>query len=120
MTQWQEQYDAMIQNPPKAGDILTAGDSMAVLTVICETGKPPFIFSKVAVPEIVGETPMWRLQGEHDESYHGWRCILLPKARTELAKKFGLSNETILVKSLRVIRESKSASSLLCEVHKYE
>lgn len=119
MSTWQEEYDAAIQNPPKVGDILVAAEGMVLLTIELKDGSPPFIFSKVNVSEIVGTTPKWYLQSEHDEYFHGWRCILLPKARGDLAKKFGLSQPTMLVKSLRVIHYSQSKKSLLCEVHKY-
>lgn len=116
---WHEEYDLAIQNPPKEGDILVAQEGLALLKVELNEGKPPFIYGKVNVPEIVGVTPKWYLQGEHDEKFHGWRCIILPRARSELAKKFTLSSETMLVESLRVIRPSVSRKSLLCEVHRY-
>ncbi len=117
---WQEQYDAMLENPPKAGDILTTQEGRAVLNVICNDGKPPFIFGTVNVPEIVGSAVGWFLQSEHDETFHGWKCIIMPRARTDLAKMFGLTNSKMFVKSLRVMRPSQSGQSLLCEVHKYE
>lgn len=120
MSNWQEEYDAMIENPPKAGDILVAQEGKALLTVTCDEGKPPFIFGLVNVPEIVGSIVKWFLQGEDVEHFHGWKCILMPRARAELAKRFGLNNETMSVKSLRVIRQSQSGKSLLCEVHQYE
>ena len=108
-----------IKNPPKNGDILITREGLAVLKVELTEGKPPFIYGKVNVSEIVGVTPKWYLQSEHDEKFHGWKCIILPKARAELAKKFGLGGEFMLVKSLRVIRPSVSKKSLLCEVHRY-
>jgi len=118
MSEWHEEYDLAINNPPKEGDILVAQEGLALLKVELNEGSPPFIYGKVNVPEIVGVTPKWYLQGESD-TFHGWKCIILPRARTELAKRFGLGNETMLVKSLRVIRPSVSKKSLLCEVHKF-
>ncbi len=114
---WQEQYDAMLENPPKAGDILTTQEGRVVLSVILNEGKPPFIFGTVNVPEIVGAKVGWFLQSENDETFHGWKCIIMPRARTELSKKFGLKNEKMFVKSLRVIRLSQTGQSLLCEVY---
>ena len=118
MSEWHEEYDAAINNPPKDGDILIAREGLAVLKIELNTGKPPFIYGKVSVPEIVGVTPKWYLQGESDK-FHGWKCIILPRARAELSKKFGLSKEIMLVESLRVIKYSVSKKSLLCEVHRY-
>jgi hypothetical protein len=120
MSNWQTEYDAVLNTPPKAGDILRALEGNVVLTVICDDGKPPFIFGTVNVPEIVGAEVGWFLQGEDDaETFHGWKCIIMPKARTELVKMFGVSSEKIMVQSLRVIRPSRSEKSLLCEVHKH-
>lgn len=116
---WEEKYDAMLENPPKAGDILTTQEGRVILTVICTDGKPPFIFGTVNVPEIVGSNVGWFMQSENDETFHGWKCIIMPRARKELSKKYGVSSEKMFVASLRVIRLSQSGQSLLCEVHKY-
>ena len=43
----------------------------------------------------------------------------MPRARTELIRKFGVGVEIIEVASLKVVRLSKSGKSLLCEVHEY-
>ena len=120
MSEWHEDYDLAINNPPKEGDILVAREGLALLKIELNEGNPPFIYGKVNVPEIVGTTPKWYLQGENDgDKFRGWRCIILPRARTELAKKFGLGSETMLVESLRVIRPSQSKKSLLCEIHRF-
>lgn len=121
MTSWEEQYDDAISNIPVEGALLVAQDDQRIkLTVVCEEGKPPFVFTQANVSEIVGETPAWYCQGEHDDKFYGLMCIIMPRARKDIAKKFGFSNPEIFVKSLRVIRQSKSGKSLLCEVHKYE
>lgn len=118
---WSKDYDDCISNPPSDGDILsTMGEDTDVLLVLeLKENHPPFIYGRAFVPEIVGQPLGWYLQDTDSENSHGWKCILLPRARTELIRKYGLQSETMRVKSLRVVRPSQSGMSLLCEVHKY-
>ncbi len=118
---WSKEYDTHVKNPPKEGDILTtpSSDTMVALVVELKEDNPPFIYGRAFVPEIVGASLGWFLQHDVDENFHGWMCIILPRARTELIRKFGLQNPTIYVKSLRMVRESQSGKALLCEIHEY-
>lgn len=120
MKEWSQEYDQCIANPPKDGDILTTleADSKVLLAVELKAGAAPFIYARAYVPEIVGQALGWFLASD-SQTFHGWKCILLPRARTELIRKFGLQKETMEVESLRVIRPSQSGKSLLCEVHEY-
>jgi len=121
LREWSRDYDSYINNPPKEGDILTtpSADTLVALVVELQDGKPPFINGRAYVPEIAGAPLGWFLQSDPEESFHGWMCILLPRARTDLIRKYGLQNQTIVVKSLRMVRESQSGKALLCEVHEY-
>lgn len=117
---WSKEYDACVNNPPKEGDILTTmDDGKAILVVELKEGVPPFVYGRAFVPEIVGADLGWFLQSVEGQGFYGWKCILMPRARTELIRKFGLQKEIIEVKSLRVVRLSKSGKSLLCEVNEY-
>lgn len=117
---WSEKYDLLIQNPPKEGDILTSMDgSPVVLAVELKEKFPPFVYGRAYVPETVGDTLGWFLQSAESAGFHGWKCILMPRARTELIQKCGLQNEVVEVKSLKVIRYSTSGKAILCEVHEY-
>ena len=117
---WSEQYNAVTENPPIDGAILTTiNGGLVKLTVAIVDGAAPFIYGRIYVPEIVGVELGWFLQGVDVESYHGWKCILMPRARAELIKEIGLDGDTVLVKSLRLIRKSKSGKSYLCEVKDY-
>lgn len=119
--EWSEQYNAIVESPPIDGTILTTVDgSPAKLTVELIDGAAPFIYGRIYVPEIVGIELGWFLQGVDMETYHGWKCILMPRARAELIKKVGLNGDTVTVKSLRLVRKSKSGKSYLCEVKDYE
>ncbi len=119
--EWSEQYNEITENPPADGTILqTVDGGPARLTVEIVDGSPPFIYGRIYVPEIVGVKLGWFLQGMDTESYHGWKCILMPRARAELIKKIGLDGDTVTVKSLRLVRTSKSGKSYLCEVKDYE
>lgn len=117
---WSKQYDALIQNPPGEGDILgSADDSKAVLVIELKEKAPPFVYGRAYVPEIVGSKLGWHLQSAESQGFHGWKCILMPRARTELIQRSGLQAEIVEITSLKVIRHSKSGKSLLCEVHEY-
>ncbi|KKM76330.1 hypothetical protein LCGC14_1381260 [marine sediment metagenome] len=118
---WSQQYNEVTENPPEDGEILVTVDgSLAKLTVEMVDGAAPFIYGRIYVPEIVGIELGWFLQGADVETYHGWKCILMPRARAELIKRIGLNGDTVLVRSLRLIRKSKSGKSYLCEVKDYE
>lgn len=120
MPEWKEQYQSFTENPPKPGDILRPyGDTLARLDVELVEGKPPFVFGRVHVPCLVGCELGWFLQGIDTTQQHGWKCILLPKAREECIRKCGLKEKVIGVKALRVVRYSQTKNSLLCEVAEY-
>lgn len=125
--QWAAKYKEVSEKPPEIGAILTtfSGDPVK-LTAELKVGAPPFIFGRVHVPDLFGEPLGWYLRDANDRSYHGWRTVLLPRARVTLIQKLGLgelnsdgSESVILVKSLRVVRYSNSKQSILCEVHEY-
>jgi len=120
LADWSAEYKAACECSPKAGDILkTLDGSPAVLIVESQEGKPPFIYGKAFVPEIPDIAAGWYLQSDEDKTRYGWKCILMARARADLIKKIGLSGETVVVKSLRVIKHSQSGKSLLCEVESY-
>ena len=120
VNEWSEQYSKVVNNPPKEGDLLTtfSGNS-AILTVELNEGTPPFIYGRAYVPEIITDDVRWCLQEEDVSSYHGWKCILMPRARTELLRKIKLTGETVNIQSLRVVRPSQSGKSLLCEIAEF-
>lgn len=118
--EWCKEYDEWINNPPKEGEILqSADDSKALLVVELKEDVPPFIYGRAYVPEIVGKKLGWFLQSVDSQGFHGWKCILMPRARTELIRRYGLQNEVIEVTSLKIVRLSQSGKSLLCEIHEY-
>lgn len=118
---WNEDYQKLVDSPPMAGDILQTNDgSPARLDRDLFEGNAPFVYGRAYVPEIVGSTLGWFLQGIGTKNTHGWKCILLPKARQECLRKLGILKSILPVKSLRVVRRSQSGMSLLCEVAEYE
>ena len=122
MNQQLEKYRTIVSNPPAAGDILTTySGSPVLLTVQVEDGHPPFIFGRAYINELMGESLGWYLRGDDDDKAVGWKCVLMTKARREVAKRCGDQFETgfVRVKSLKVVRASESGNSLLCEVHEY-
>ena len=118
--EWSECYNVVIKNPPKEDDVLTTFDGVpAKLTVELNEGTPPFIYGRAYVPEIITDDVRWCLQGGSVSGYNGWKCILMPRARTELLRKIKLVDEFVEVKSLRVVRHSQSGKSLLCEIAEF-
>lgn len=126
-SKWATQYKETLENPPEIGAILTAFDDVAAkLTAELKEGAPPFIFARAYVPDLLGVALGWHIRAIDDKSYHGWRCVLLARARADVIKKIGLgelngdgTEGTLKIKSLRVIRYSNSGNSILCEVHEY-
>lgn len=126
-TQWAEDFSKISKTPPEPGTVLSTMDDLPVkLTVELQKGASPFIFGRAYVSDLFGESIGWFLQGKENDSYHGYKCVLLPRARTDLIQKIGLGDmqddaeeSAIYVKSLKIIRYSHSGSSILCEVHEY-
>jgi hypothetical protein len=118
---WAQKFGETIKQPPKEGTILKPleSDAYAILVVELNEGSPPFVFGRAYVPEIVGAQLGWFLHSSKSSGFHGWKCIMMPRARSELFQRHGLDQEVIEVKSLRVVRPSNSGKSLLCEVHEY-
>ncbi len=119
--EWSVEFDHYMETPPLPGDILCAAgtDVNARLTVELKDGKPPFIYGRAYVPEIVGHVLGWFLQDTETPNFYGWKCILLPRARTDIVRKLGIQNDLLEVKSLVVVRYSRSKKAILCEVHEY-
>ena len=115
--QWGVEYKKTLERLPDSGEILTTKDgSLAKLEFEINPGRVPFLYGLAYVPAEVGCELGWFLQSE--ESF-GWKCIILPKAREDCIKRYGLQNP-IYVKSLKVIRVSQTGRSLLCEINEYE
>ena len=119
LAEWSEKYKETVDSPPDSGAILKPIEGNAVLIVETQDSKPPFIYGKAFVPEIPDIAPGWYLQNDEYKSHHGWKVILMARARAELIKRVGLDGDTVKVKSLRIIKQSQSGKSLLAEVHEY-
>lgn len=118
---WTKNYEDVLNNPPQPGDVLSCvTDEDARLDVELVEGRPPFIYGRAYIPCIVGQASGWFLQPFDSDTAHGWKCILLPKAREECIRKRGLKEPRIAVRSLKVVRVSESGQSLLCEVAQYD
>lgn len=118
---WTEDYEAYTKNPPKPGAILRAYGEGAIarLDVELVENKPPFVYGRAFVPCLVGCELGWFLQAYDSTTSHGWKCILLPKAREDCLRRMGLKKLCIPIKALKVVRHSQTGNSLLCEVAEY-
>lgn len=118
--QWAKDYQNHSDNPPPEGTILRCyGGVDARLDLELVDGKPPFVYGRVYVPHIVGTALGWFLQPFDSDAAYGWKCILLPKAREEVLRKLGITEKRVRVKALRIVRYSRTGSSILCEVAEY-
>lgn len=115
--QWTREIDRLLAHPPVAGDFLRTADGSAVrVDIDLPPGSEPFIFARIYLRQTVGVDPGWFARSMDDHDTSGWRCILMPRARKELIRRFGLSNTVIGVKQLRVVKGSESNRSLQVEV----
>lgn len=121
IAKWTQDFEDHMKNPPKPGAILRAyGDGgIARLDVELVENKPPFVYGRAYVPCIVGHQLGWFLQSYDSTAAHGWKCILLPKAREDCLRRMGLKKLSIPVMALKVVRHSQTGNSLLCEVAEY-
>lgn len=115
---WRESYQQTLDNPPMEGDTLKTKDGSPIrVHVELKEGQPPFLFARAYVPNIVGEEPGWFVRGMNDEARSGWMAILLPKSRSMLVNREGITKDVIqFAGELRVVRKSRSGNSLLCEL----
>ena len=124
--EWREEYQYMLDNPPESGDFLLpkvrpdeSDSALVKLEIECVPGRPPFIFARAYVPNIVGERPNWYVHDKASKACHGWKAVLHPKSRDEVIRKFGIKDVYVFVKRLRVIRKSVTGQSLVCEVDEW-
>jgi hypothetical protein len=106
---WERSYQEVLKAPPTGLLIARDGGPVKINVELVE-GKPPFVYGYAYVHNVVGEEPAWYLQGENHVQGHGWKAILLPRAR----EKHMAHPETLY--SLRVVRVSQSGRSLLMEL----
>ena len=92
LAEWSAKYRNTTAYPPESGAILTAIDGLASLVVEITEGKPPFIYGKAFVPELPDIEPAWYLENDEHQFHHGWKCILMSKARSELLKRCELKD----------------------------
>jgi len=119
LSDWSEKYRNVLSTVPAVDSILTAMNGEAILTVEVTENKPPFIYGRAFVPEITEIEPEWRLQDSEHLTHLGLKCILMPKARAEVLRRCPITDNTVKVKSLRVVRASQTNKSLLCEVAEF-
>jgi hypothetical protein len=117
-----KQYRDAVAQPPEKGYILQTMDGSPVaLNVQLESRKPPFIFGRAYLSEILDHNLGWYARGVDDDKIVGWKCVLMTQARRAVVQRCGdqLAEGKISVKSLKVVRPSESGMALLCEVHEF-
>lgn len=113
--EWRRKYDEVSKNPP-VDRFIQAEEGQIRLEMELHPGKPPFIFTRVYILNIVGIEPAWYAQGADNTNSFGWKVILLPKSRDEALKRLGVTRNVVFVKTIRVIKMSESQRSLLGEI----
>lgn len=122
LSEWNTKYGEYLNNPPEPGTVLRAfGEGeLARIEIDIEQDKPPFLYGRAYVPCVVGQPLGWFLQSKENTTSYGWKCILLPKAREEAIRRRGLNEPMMTVYSLKVVRQSQSGQSLLCEIAEFD
>jgi hypothetical protein len=105
-------------NLPPEGTILQCMDEeSARVDIELMDGQPPFLYGRAFIPMLFGQKTGWYLQPfATEQDCKGIKCILASNARDDIIKKQGIVARPLRVKSLRVLRISKSKNSLICEV----
>lgn len=120
ITEWRREFQRYFSYPPTEGDILVTDDGSDIrLDIELTPNKPPFIYTRCFVPMIVLGPVGWFAQRADQNHNYGLRCIMIPRCRDEIIKRKGLAEESVYVRSIRVLKESSSGHSLLCEVEEF-
>lgn len=115
ISEWRQAYDK-VSNTPPINEYISAEQGPIRMHMELHPGSPPFIFTRVYIRNIVGVKPAWFAQGDNQSNSFGWKVILLPKARDEVIRRFGVANSILRIKMLRIVKISESRRSLLAEV----
>lgn len=121
--EWADQYTQLSSTRPADGTILTPlgpPDTLARIDIELTEGRPPFLYARAFVPNVVGVELRWALHELSRRRIFGWKCILLPRSRDEVIRRHGISKRMVGVRSLRVVRPAHSERCLLCEVEAFE
>lgn len=100
-------YEQKLREKPKVGQILYASGEPVQMIATEEHDRPPVVWCKAAVT-VIGGKAEWALTSD----FHGINCVLLPTARDNAIKKYGIKN--IKVSKLRVVKVLEK--SILCEL----
>lgn len=120
ITNWSHQYDLISKSIPESGKILTTQDGqVGRLDMRLAKGKQPFLYGRAFVPSVVGCDLDWFIHSVESKTCFGIKCIVMPQAREECLRRFGILSPIIPVRSLKVVRTSSSKESLLVEIHEY-
>lgn len=120
IAEWRREYDEFKNNPPDSNCYLDTIDKTPVkLEIECQQGDRIRIFARAYLPQVVGSEIDWFVRSITDNNWTGWKCVLMPRARNEVIQRFGIASAFVGVKSLKVVRRSKSEGSILCEIHEW-
>lgn len=118
--EWRKRFDAVQGGLPDIDGILTTADGTpAKLTIELRAGSDPLIFGRAYVTQTVGVEPKWVLQNEQQNFNHGLKVILKYKDRNIVLKRFGVSRDFVLVKSLTVVGHSYTKASVQATVREW-
>jgi len=114
--EWSEAYEKARKSLPQPGALLRPfGAEYARLDLSLEEGKPPFLYGRCFIPTTVGVPPGWYLQPVDSKNCHGIKCILMPKSRQRLLREHGVMKSIIPIRSLTIVKRSRSGDSFLVD-----
>lgn len=119
---WHTRYKAVINNKPSPSTILRSMDGKPVrINIELTSGRTPFLYALLYVPTVVESEIGWFARSIEDRSIHGWKAILMPRARDVIINHPDIpaDRKWVGVEAIKVIRESQCGKSLLVEIQNY-
>lgn len=122
LSEYKQQFEAVIKNPPPPGTILRPYEEGALALLKAEyiPGREPFIYGRAYVPSIVGQpVSSWVLRTKDAPVTRGYKIILLPKGRDAFLRRYPQMPDEVEVKSIKILSYSASKKSMLGVVHEW-
>lgn len=118
--EWQQRYKDTVNQKPETGTVIRTLDGEPLrINIEMTVGRTPFLYTLLYVPCVVGCELGWYARSIKDTTIHGWKAILMPRARDVIINNPGIPADRswVGVQSVKIVRASQQGKSLLVEIH---